>query len=229
MRVGICPKLFGGAALFLLLCGASCNISNPYKRSNFIPPHVNTVYVFTFLNETKYPNLQELLRRQLEQEVSKSGAIALGKDLRFADAVLEGKINRFFLQEINRTPAGLIDQARYCLILEFSLKDVKKNEYLMTNQSITVIRKVSLQTPPVDDLNLVRDSMVSNITFNVVRYCTTGERDDFNLLYGFEDKPLIDDDGTLIGKPPANYDVNNDGIDDRLQGLTNSGSGDAGK
>jgi hypothetical protein len=229
MRGDTCPKLFVVTVLLLLFGAAACNISNPYKRSNFIPAHVNTVYVFTFLNETKYPNLQELLRRNLEQEVSRSGAIALGKELRFADAVLEGRINKLFLQEINRTPAGLIDQARYCLVLDFSLKDVKKNEYLMTNQPITVIRKVSLQTPPVDDLNLVRESMVSNITFNVVRYCTTGERDDFNLMYGFEDKPLIDDDGTLIGKPAANYDVNNDGIDDRLQGLTNTGTGDSGK
>ena len=214
--------LFMACFSLSLLLASSCTISNPYKRPIFIPEHINTVYVFTFPNNTKFPGLQETVRRYLEMEVSRNSMIALTRDLRFADAVLQGEIKSLFIQEIDRTPSGQIDRARYCLVLDFSLKDVAKNTYLMTNQEISLVRKIQLYSQPVTDLPMIRLEMVSNISWNIIRYATAGERDDFNKMYGFEDKPLIDDDGTLIGKPPANYDTNNDGIDDRLQGITNT-------
>ena len=203
--------------IICLLTGASCSITNPYKKTIFIPAHVHSLYVFTFVNETKLPGIQDKIRKELQNYVAGSSKVALSRDLRFADSVLQGTIKKLFIQEINRTAAGRIDKARYCLVVEFSLKDVVRNEMLMTNQSISVIQKIQLQTPPVTDMVMAREQIISNISYRIIRYCTTGERDDFNLMYGFEDKPLIEDDGTLIGKKRANYDRNNDGIDDRLQ------------
>jgi len=220
-------KLFISCLLPGFLAALSCSISNPSKTVIFIPPHVHSVYVFTFINETGVKGIQNKLRNALQNFILKSTKVSLSRDLRFADAVLQGSIKRLFIQEIDRTSAGWIDKARYCLILNFSLKDIVRNQVLMTNQTITAIQRIRLQTPPLDELVKVREQIVSNISHRIIRYCTTGERDDFNLMYGFEDKPLIDDDGTLVGRKRKNYDLNNDGIDDRLQkpqksdGLTN--------
>jgi hypothetical protein len=204
----------------LLISANSCGFT-ANKPAVFIPPHLNDVYVFTFRNDLLHRDLAHNLLDEVEKRLKAVELIRLLEVPAGADGVIEGTLHRLFFQPTVFTPDGRIDQARYCLELDFSFRDLVKDRLLLENEKILVVRVVSLLSPPVSDLVLIQEAMVVEAAERIVRLVTTGMRDDINLMYGYEDQMKVEDDGTLIGKPRRNFDLNNDGIDDRYQTLTN--------
>ncbi|MCK4907653.1 MAG: hypothetical protein KAS64_08885 [Spirochaetes bacterium] len=207
--------------IFLLILSV-CNIKNPNVKSVFIPEHINKVYVFHFLNNTKIRDFPLKIYSEIETLLSLSNEVSVVSLPKQADAFVEGSIKRLFYQPMTYTSSGDPDRVRYYLEIDFSFKDIKKGKYLLKNEKVFVVRFINLFTPPIADRILTHDEMIKEISGKIVYLCRTGLRQDLNLMYGYENRVLIEDDGTLIGGEKKNYDTNNDGLDDRYQYLTNS-------
>lgn len=213
--------LFSGLLLLVTAMWAACNYT-PHKQATFIPGHISRVYIFNFLNRSKNREIAVKLVRELERVLDTNQEMGSTADLEKADAIIEGTITRLFFQPLTHTRLGDIDKARYYLETVFSFKDIKKQKYLLKDETLGVVRIVNLHSQPVSDLVQSLDDMLEESAKKITQFCTTGIRPDMNAMYGYEDKPQIEDDGTIIGGQRKNYDRNNDGIDDRYQSLTNS-------
>ncbi len=205
-----------------LIAVSGCMIDNPNKKSVFIPSHIKKLYVFNFLNYTKNDRIVSLLRNELDNGIAFSSDISLVKIVTEANGTIEGKISSLFLQPISRLSTGEIDEARYVLQVEVSLDDLVKQKKLFDKVAISVVEIVRLRTGQVTDMNLILDSMAKKMAGKIVLMLETGEIPDINSMYGYEDRVFENDNGTLIGKERKNYDLNNDGIDDRQQPFLNT-------
>lgn len=204
-------------AVAALLAVAGGCAGTPNKRPRFIPDHVGSVYVFNFLNATRHRELGARFVDELEGCFGRSALLKTVPLPKSADAVVEGRVTRLFFQAVNRTGTGEMDRARWYLEVEFSFRDTREKTDLLTRETVSVARFVNFFTPPVADRTVVLEEMVRELADKLVQFCVSGERRDLNAMYGYENQPLIEDDGTLIGKERKNYDKNNDGIDDRYQ------------
>jgi len=215
-------KLICFAFIANLIISFGCMIDNPNKKQVFIPTHIKKIYVFNFLNYTKNDRIVSLLHNELENGIAFSSDISLVKMVTVANGTIEGKIKKLFLQAISRLATGEIDEARYVLQVQVSLDDILKQKKLIDGIVITVVEKVRLRTGQVSDLNLVLDAMAKKMASKIVTMFETGEVPDINAMYGYEDRTFENYSGTLIGKERKNYDLNNDGIDDRYQPFVNT-------
>lgn len=208
--------------MLLLLCCQGCSNSGHYRKTAFIPESLSSLYIFSFLNRSGVSELTGKLRLELEIQFMRDGNLAMADTPGLADVALEGEISKLFLQALTRDPTGNIDRARYVLFVKFTLKDIKNGVILLAERTAFAVTFVQLLTVPVTDLRDAREVLVEQISRSVVYYCINGQPADQNRMYGHEDKHPDKNDTLLIGKPRANRDKNNDGVDDRLQNLTNS-------
>lgn len=162
------------------------------------------------------------LRRGLEQAFIKNGTLAPVQIPADGGVGLEGRIVRLFLQPLTRDATGRIDKARLVLEVQFSLKDLKNGNTLLEDRIQRAVQFVQLQTLPVTDLQQTHDLLVQAVSAKIAFHCLEGRPMDENEMFGHEDKRSDPNSGLLIGKPKNDYDKNNDGVDDRLQGLTNT-------
>jgi hypothetical protein len=208
-----------GIVLFSII--AAC-VGGGGRKLDFLPPHINTVYFFSFSNESGHPELEPLLRQYLSEEFRAAMPFEIVDRPQDADLVVSGSIRSIFFQALTLTATGAMDKARYYLEMQFSFKDVRTRMLLIEEEPVSALVLINLVSPPVADLEQMRMDMVRAIARHIVHYAKTGRPENVNLMYGYEDQLTDPDGGILIGRERRNLDLDNDGLDDRLQMLHDS-------
>lgn len=204
----------------LLLAFIACT-SAPSRYPGFIPDDLKAVYVFSVMGPATVSRMATRMTGEIIRLLSAQRKVYPVDELPLADGLIEARIERFFLEPLSRSADGKIDRARWCCEVEFSFRDTRRKILLLDRSHLTGVRRVQLVSPPVSDLATVSEEIADELSAWIVDWCLSGKPPHYNSLFGYEDLPEREKEGVLIGKPKVNKDINNDGVDDSLQGLTN--------
>jgi len=213
------PGRVAGSVLACFIFAACATA--PSRHPDFVPDDLKAVYVFSVMAPADAGRMAARMTREIVRLLSSQRKVYPVDELPLADGLIEVRVERIFLEPVSRSADGKVDRARWCCEVEFSFRDTRRKSLLLDRSRLIGVRQVQLVTPPVTDLETVSESMADQISAWIVDWCMSGKPPRYNPLFGYEHLPDTDSNGILIGKPRANRDKNNDGIDDALQGLTN--------
>ena len=212
----------GIVAVFIAACAVPSG-----RKTDFLPRHVDSVYIARFENQTEHEDLDTILADFLVESFQQKLPFRLVSDPALAELHVTGEIKHIFFHPLTYTQTGELDQARYYMQVFFSIIDVIEDEEFAFEERASAFEEVNLVTFPVADTSLVREELAKEIASQIVYYAQNGRPENINWMYGYEDRDADVGDGVLIGRERRNLDLNNDGMDDRLQlledtdGLTN--------
>lgn len=126
--------------LILVLCGfaAACGY-NLRGTGTFLPPHIKTLYVPMFKNETTRFQLDLKLTQAVVNEFVARSKVEISSDESKSDAVLMGDIQTFFVRPIALSSQGAADRYNITVIARIVLRDKVKNRVLFANPSFMYI------------------------------------------------------------------------------------------
>ena len=108
-----------------------------YKFGTTLPPHLRTVYVETFRNSTKEPQLETKITSEIIREFQRDGQLKV-KDANEADIILTGIITQYKLdpQRSNRNnPKSTLEYKAIVSVTLFAVE--RKTGKKITTQSVT--------------------------------------------------------------------------------------------
>jgi hypothetical protein len=146
--------------LAAVLLAASCY---SFRGGGGFPSHIRTVYIEPFDNDTDRFELDQLLFRQLTDQLPRSLGLRLGSE-QVADAVVRGRIVRYSDAARNYTPGtetGSVDVLQHQVEITVAVEIVDRGENLILwdaqsltgrgeyrpqNQSDTAARQLALES-----------------------------------------------------------------------------------
>jgi hypothetical protein len=127
------------AALAIAALGAGCNYS--FRAGSFPPPHIRTIAIQPFENETtRFEVSAELYDQLLRNLPSALGIRTAGADV--ADAIVRGSINRYDVAAPNYTSArgggqpAQVLQRQVSISVSVSIVDLVENVVLWESSSV---------------------------------------------------------------------------------------------
>ncbi|HOG64995.1 MAG TPA: hypothetical protein PLD82_06110 [Spirochaetota bacterium] len=214
------------ALLTVVLAGCA---AAPSRHPDFVPDRIKAVYVFSVMAPRDADRVAKRMTGEMSRLLLGQRKVYPVDQISLADGLIEVRIDRLFLEPVSRNADGKIDKARLICDAVFSFRDRSSRAALLENCRLTGVRKVQLVSQPVSDLQAASDQLADELSTWIIDWCMSGKPPRYNPLFGYEDMPDLDTDGILIGRPRNNRDRNNDGIDDALQGLTNSSASSQGR
>lgn len=134
MKAGVVLSLWIAVAL-VVLSATGCGYSLA-GRGSFLPAHVQTIGVPTFLNSTPVFDIEQMLTQRVRQEFIGRGKYKVVPQSAGADAVLIGNV-----LAVNVAPTAFTDQqqaSRYVVVVVMwvEFRDVKENKVLYDNPGL---------------------------------------------------------------------------------------------
>jgi lipopolysaccharide assembly LptE-like protein len=106
-----------------------------YTVGGNLPPHITTVAVPMFANQTPRPGIEITVTRAIVEAFSVDGRLRVVTPAQ-ADAVLEGAVVDRQLLSIAFDPKANVQQFRLVLTLNIRFRDVRKNTVLFEQKSM---------------------------------------------------------------------------------------------
>jgi lipopolysaccharide assembly LptE-like protein len=106
-----------------------------YTMGGNLPPHITTVAVPMFANQTPRPGIEITVTRAIVEAFSTDGRLRVVTPSE-ADAVLEGAVIDRQLLSIAFDPKANVQQFRLVLTLNIRFRDVRKNAVLFEQRSM---------------------------------------------------------------------------------------------
>ena len=158
-----CPELVATALLCAALSG--CNYS--FRAGSFPPPHVETIAIEPFENETtRFELTGELYDQLLRRLPSALGIRTAGADI--ADAIVRGSINRYDVIAPNYRagdpgqPAEVL-QRQVNISVSVSIIDLVENVILWESNNVTALGEFPEGAPEDDGRQRAIDLLVQEI------------------------------------------------------------------
>ncbi|MBW3661331.1 MAG: hypothetical protein KY397_06840 [Gemmatimonadetes bacterium] len=125
-----------GAATTAAVAVAACG----YSFRSPVPPHLNTVYVPTFENETREFQLTQQLTERMIDELQNESRLRLAGDEEDADLVVRGTITNYEEEALAYDPGQAANpnvfSRRVLLTVDITLEDRVNRETLWENPSL---------------------------------------------------------------------------------------------
>ncbi|MCP2519202.1 LPS assembly lipoprotein LptE [SCandidatus Aminicenantes bacterium Aminicenantia_JdfR_composite] len=124
---------------FLILTIILClihSINCGYKLSgtgSFLPPHIKTISVPMFKNNTQRYQLDEKFTQAVINELVARGRFKISSAQEKADAILLGEINSFTVNPISFTEEGRADRYSITIVAKVVFKDLVRKKVLFMN------------------------------------------------------------------------------------------------
>lgn len=140
-RAGVLRHLPTVLALASLACGYSLA-----GRGGFLPPHIQTIGVPLFANNTTAFQVEQLLTEKVRAEFIGRGKYRVLPEATGADAVLEGEISSIGVQPLSFTEQQ--QASRYVLILtaKIAFRDLKTTRVIWENPSLVFREEYEVAT-----------------------------------------------------------------------------------
>ena len=136
------------AALVLVAAAAGCG----YSLRGHVPPHIKTVGVPIFLNQTTEPAVEGLLTRAIVEAFSTNGRLRVVKP-EDADSILEGEVTGYTLDSIAFDPRANVRQYRLTVTLNLRFRDVKRNVMLFEQSGLQERADFLVQSAVADTIS----------------------------------------------------------------------------
>jgi len=148
--------------LILALCGfaAACGY-HLRGTGTFLPPHIKTLYVPMFKNETTRFQLDLKLTQAVVNEFVARSKVEVSTDEGKSDAVLLGDIVTFNVSPIALSSQGGADRYNITVVARVVLRDKVKNRIIFANPSFLYIQEYevsegtdfeSMETEAIDQI-----------------------------------------------------------------------------
>ncbi|MCJ7587971.1 MAG: LPS assembly lipoprotein LptE [Candidatus Aminicenantes bacterium] len=148
--------------LILALCGfaAACGY-HLRGTGTFLPPHIKTLYVPMFKNETTRFQLDLKLTQAVVNEFVARSKVEVSTDEGKSDAVLLGDIVTFNVYPIALSSQGGADRYNITVVARVVLRDKVKNRIIFANPSFLYIQEYevsegadfeSMETEAIDQI-----------------------------------------------------------------------------
>lgn len=148
--------------LILALCGfaAACGY-HLRGTGTFLPPHIKTLYVPMFKNETTRFQLDLKLTQAVVNEFTARSKVEVSTDEGKSDAVLLGDIVTFNVSPIALSSQGGADRYNITVVARVVLRDKVKNRIIFANPSFLYIQEYevsegtdfeSMETEAIDQI-----------------------------------------------------------------------------
>ncbi len=126
--------------LILVLCAFAAGCGYGLRGTGtFLPPHIKTVCVPMFKNETTRFQLDLKLTQAVINEFVSRSKVSITADDTKADAVLMGDVQTFVVRPIALSSQGGADRYNITVIARIVLRDKVKNRIIFANPSFMYI------------------------------------------------------------------------------------------
>jgi hypothetical protein len=139
-------------ALALLLLTATVAVGCGYAlagRGNTLPPHIRTIGVPAFENKSTTPMIDEVITRQVLQEIQGRGGIRALPERDGADAVLSGAIVSVVPTPTAFTPSNQVSQVTLTVVASVEFRDRKDDKVIWSSARVTAQEAYDV-TPTTD-------------------------------------------------------------------------------
>jgi len=148
--------------LILALCGLAAACGYHLRGTGtFLPPHIKTLYVPMFKNETTRFQLDLKLTQAVVNEFTARSKVEVSTDEGKSDAVLLGDIVTFNVSPIALSSQGGADRYNITVVARVVLRDKVKNRIIFANPSFLYIQEYevsegtdfeSMETEAIDQI-----------------------------------------------------------------------------
>jgi hypothetical protein len=119
------------AAVGLSACGYALA-----GRGNTLPPHIRIIGIPGLVNQSTTPGIDEVINRQLREEMAGRGGIRVLPEEAGADAVLTGTILRVDLQPSAIDDSRRVSQVTITVLARLEFRDRKDDKVLWSNAAV---------------------------------------------------------------------------------------------
>jgi outer membrane lipopolysaccharide assembly protein LptE/RlpB len=139
-------RLFGAAAVALVLSMLSgCGYALA-GRGSFLPEYIRTIGVPLLVNNTTVFDVEQALTLRVREQFISRGRYKVVPDATDADAVLTGE-----LTSVSANPSGFDDQGRatryvVLVVVKMEFRDLRQNRLLWENAALTFREEYDLAT-----------------------------------------------------------------------------------
>lgn len=128
------------APLILVLCGLTAACGYGLRGTGtFLPPHIKSMSIPMFKNETTRFQLDLKLTQAVLNEFLSRSKVEVAADAEKADAVLLGTIHYFSATPIALSSGGAADRYNITVVAKIVLRDKVKNQIIFSNPSFMYI------------------------------------------------------------------------------------------
>ena len=127
-------------AAALAVCALACACGYGLRGTGtFLPPHIKTLSVPMFRNETTRYQLDLKLTQAVINEFVSRSKVEVAADNAEADAVLLGTVQSFAVRPIALSGAGAADRYNITVVAKVVLRDKVKNRIVFSNPSFMYV------------------------------------------------------------------------------------------
>jgi len=121
-------KLFAFLVALICACG--------YSVSTLLPPHIKSIYIPTFENETTRYGIEQDLTTAVTDAFAHDNRLSVVSEAE-ADAMLRGVIRRYEKGALTFDRAQSVDEFRIEIVVSVELEDLKKGKILWREEEIS--------------------------------------------------------------------------------------------
>jgi hypothetical protein len=125
------------------IAGAGCGYALA-GRGNALPPHIRIIGVPGLTNLSTTPGIEEVISREIRQEMSGRGGIRVLPEEGNADGVLTGSIVSVNLQPVVVSDARQVSQVTLVVIANVEFRDKKDNKVLWSNARLQAMETYNI-------------------------------------------------------------------------------------
>ena len=116
-------------------------------RGSFLPDYIRTLGIPMFENATPYPTVEQIFTQKVRLEFQSSRRYTVVPSAEGVDGIVRGQITGISTQPVSLTDTQLATRYRVTVVVKISFEDVKAQQVLWENPSLSFSDEYELANP----------------------------------------------------------------------------------